>query len=57
MNNTIQAFMQFMQTYKGDPRMQIQQMLNTGRITQQQYNNAVQIAQQLQKMLPPSVRR
>ena len=36
---------------------QIQQMMNSGRITQEQYNQAVQMAQQLQRMLPPSVHR
>lgn len=53
----IQQFLQFRQNFNGDPRAQIQQMLNSGRITQDQYNQAVQMAQQLQKMLPPSVHR
>lgn len=53
----IQRFMQFRESFKGDPRQQIQQMLNSGQITQQQYNNAVQIAQQIQSMLTPSVHR
>jgi hypothetical protein len=43
--------MQFKQNFKGDPRQQIQEMLNSGRITQEQYNAAVQRAQMLQKML------
>lgn len=53
----MQRFMQFRQSFKGDPRMQIQQMLNSGQISQQQYNNAVQVAQQLQQMLMPNGRR
>ena len=36
------------QTIKGDPMNYIQQMLNSGQISQAQYNSAVQRAQQLQ---------
>ena len=53
----IQQFMQFRQNFQGDPKAQIQQMLNSGRITQAQYNQAVQMAQQLQAMLTPSAHR
>lgn len=49
-NNFLQKFMQFKQSFKGDPQQQIQQLLNSGRITQEQYNAAVQKAQMLQKM-------
>lgn len=34
----------------GDPNKQIQQMLNSGRITQEDYNKAVEKANQLRKM-------
>lgn len=47
----MQKFQQFQQTFRGDPRQQIQQMLNSGRVTQDQYNQAVQVAQQLQKLM------
>lgn len=47
----MQRFQQFRQTFQGDPRQQVQNLLNSGRVTQQQYNNAVQMAQQLQKMM------
>lgn len=53
----MQKFMQFRQNYQGDPKAQIQQMLNNGQISQQQYNQAVQIAQQIQSMLMPSGHR
>ena len=53
----IQRFMQFRQNYSGDAKAQIQQMLNSGQITQQQYNQAVQMAQQLQQMLMPGGHR
>lgn len=51
MGQIIQQFQQFKNTFKGDPRQQIQQMLNSGQVSQQQYNNAVQLAQQLQGIL------
>ncbi len=41
----------------GDPNQIIQSMLNSGKITQMQYNSAVQRAQQIMRMLPTSVRR
>ena len=34
-----------------DPNAMIQQMLNSGRITHEQYNSAVMQAQQIQQML------
>ena len=38
------------QGFQGDPRQQIQQMMNSGRINQNQYNQAVQMAQRFQQM-------
>lgn len=51
MGNIIQRFMQFRQNFQGDPRQQVQQLLNSGRVTQAQYNQAVQLANQLQRMI------
>ena len=51
MAQMIQRFNQFRQQFTGDPRQQVQQLLNSGKVTQQQYNNAVQMANQLQKMM------
>lgn len=50
-NDIVHRFQQFKQSFKGNPQQQIQQMLNSGRITQQQYNQAVQKAQTLAKLL------
>ena len=50
-NNIIQRFQQFQRMFQGDPRQQVQQMLNSGRVNQNQYNQAVQMAQQLQRMI------
>lgn len=47
----MQRFQQFRQQFHGDPRQQVQQLLNSGKVTQQQYNNAVQMAQQFQRMM------
>jgi len=46
----MQQFIQFKNNFKGNPQEQIQQMLNSGKITQEQYNNAVKQAQEFQKM-------
>lgn len=50
-NNVIQRFQQFQRTFRGDPKQQIQAMLNSGQITQAQFNGAVQMAKQLQGLL------
>ena len=47
----MQQFNQFRQSFQGDPRQQIQQLLNSGKISQQSYNQAYQMAQQFQKMM------
>ena len=51
LSGLMQSFNQFRQSFKGDPREQVQQMLNSGKISQEQYNQAVQMAQQFQRML------
>lgn len=48
--NMLQRFQQFRQNFRGNPQEQVQQLLNSGRVSQQQYNQAVQMAQQLQRM-------
>lgn len=50
-NSMLQQFQEFKNSFKGDPRQQIQQMLNSGQITQQQYDNAVKLANQFQQFL------
>lgn len=47
----LQQFMQFKNNFQGDPKAQVQSMLNSGRITQEQYNRAVQMANQLMHMM------
>ena len=47
----MQRFQQFQHMFRGDARQQVQNLLNSGRVSQQQYNSAVQMAQQMQRMM------
>ena len=51
MNPMLQKFNQFRQMFKGDPQQQVQQMLNSGKISQAQYNQAVQMANQVAQLM------
>ena len=51
MMNLLQQLNQFRQNFSGDPRQQVQQLLNSGKVSQEQYNRAVQMANQLQRMM------
>ena len=42
---------QFRQSFQGDPKQQVQQLLNSGRMSQNQYNQLSQLATQIQNML------
>ena len=50
MNGFMQKFNQFRQSFSGDPQEQIQKMMNAGKISQEQYNSAYQMAQQVMRM-------
>ena len=50
-NDFLVRFNQFKQAFSGDPQQQIQQLLNSGKITQGQYNQAVKKANELINML------
>ena len=50
-NVVMQMFLQFKQQFRGNPQEQVQQLLNSGRISQAQYDQAVQMANQLRGML------
>ena len=47
----IQQFMQFRQNFKGDPKAEVEKMLQSGKISQQQLNQVQQMAGQFQHML------
>lgn len=47
----IQQFVQFRQNFKGDPKAEVEKMLQSGKISQQQLNQVQQMAGQFQHML------
>lgn len=49
----INKFNQFKKMFNGDPKQQVQSMLNSGQMSQQQFNQLSQMATQMQKMLKP----
>lgn len=49
-NDMMQKFMDFRKNFAGNPQKTIQEMLNSGRISQAQYNDAVQKANMLKGM-------
>lgn len=49
-NGIMQRFQQFQRMFKGDPQQQVQQLLNSGKVSQDQYNKAVQMANQFARM-------
>ena len=49
--NLMQQFNQFRQSFSGDPRQQVQQLLNSGKVSQEAYNAAYQKAQQFQRLM------
>ena len=51
MARMINQFNQFRNNFKGDPKQVVQQMLNSGQISQEQFNQVSQMATQFQKML------
>ena len=50
-NNMVTAFNQFKQTLTGDPKQQVQNLLNSGAMTQAQYNQLSNMARQLMSVL------
>lgn len=53
MNPMIQQFLQFKKSFNGNPQQIIQNMLNSGKITQAQVNQYAQKANQLYDQLKP----
>lgn len=49
-NGFVQRFQQFKNSFHGNPQEQVQQLLNSGKVSQADYNRAVQLAQQFQRM-------
>lgn len=51
LQNFMNSFNQFKNMFNGDPKQQVQQLLNSGKISQSQYDAAVKRADELFKML------
>lgn len=51
MQNLVGQLNQFKNSLQGDPRQQVQELLNSGRMSQTQYNQLSQMATQIQRML------
>ena len=49
--NLINQFQQFRNAFKGDPKQKVQELLNSGKVSQAQYDRAVQMATQLQGLI------
>lgn len=47
----MQQFQQFKANFQGDPQQEVQKLLQSGRITQQQLDQIQQMAKQFQTML------
>ena len=51
MINMMTQLNQFRQTFQGNPKQQVQQLLNSGRMSQEQFNQLSQMATQIQNMM------
>lgn len=49
--NLVQQFQQFRNSFRGDPRQQVQNLLNSGQMSQDQFNQLQSMASQFRKML------
>jgi len=49
--NMMQRFQQFQRMFTGNAEQQVKQLLSSGKVTQTQYNQAVQMAKQFQQMM------
>lgn len=49
--NMMSQFNQFKNTFSGDPKAKVQELLNSGQMTQQQFQQLSQAATQFQNMM------
>lgn len=49
--NILQQFLQFKSNFQGDPQQKVQELLNSGQMTQEQFNQLSVMAQEFQKNL------
>jgi ABC-type transporter Mla subunit MlaD len=51
MNNFINQFNQFKATFSGNPEQQVKQLISSGRMSQEQFNQLAQTANQLRQFI------
>ena len=51
MNNFLTQFNQFRNSFSGNPEQQVKQLLQSGRMSQEQFNQLAQTANQLYRMM------
>lgn len=49
--NMMQQFQQFKASFQGDPKAEVQRLMSTGQMTQQQYDQLSQAAQMFQNLI------
>lgn len=49
--NMVQQFQQFKQSFQGDPRAEVEKLVRSGKISQQQLNQLQQMAGQFRQLL------
>nr|DAG01725.1 MAG TPA: Protein of unknown function (DUF2680) [Siphoviridae sp. ctSMg55] len=49
--NMVQQFQQFKQSFQGDPRAEVEKLVRSGKISQQQLNQLQQMAGQFQQLM------
>lgn len=49
--NMVNQFNQFRAQFQGDPKAQVQQLLDSGKMTQEQFNQLSNLANQFQSMM------
>ena len=49
--NMVSQYRQFKNSFQGDPRKKVQELLDSGQMTQQQFNQLSQMATQFQQMM------
>lgn len=49
--NMVQQFRQFRQTFQGDPKAEVEKLVQSGKITQQQLNQLQQMAAQFRQLI------
>ena len=49
--NMVQQFQQFKQSFQGDPKVEVEKLVQSGRISQQQLNQLQQVAGQFRQLL------